>query len=297
MKFVNNFLPEIAIIFGTMIWGATFMWVKEGISYLDPIYFIGLRFLLATIVLLLIFPSKRKINKEEFKIGALIGLTLFFAYVAQTIGLKYTTISNNAFITGLFVVFTPFVSFLFKEERLSFVTIFGTLIAALGLYFLSFSESGITSVNIGDFLTLICAILFAFQIVLVGRYTKIYDPVKLLIVQIFTVSILSLSISFIMGTYTFSIKYGAIKSIALNAVLGTALAYYIQNKFQNKMSNTKAGLIFSLEPVFAGIFAYIFRGEVLSTGELLGAGLIFFAIVLIQIKGSTAKIEEAREVI
>ncbi len=295
MRFVNRFLPETAIVIATMIWGATFMWVKDGISYLDPIYFIGLRFLLAFIFLLIVFPNKRKISKGEFKVGFLIGITMFLAYIAQTIGLKYTTISNNAFITGLFVVFVPFVSFIFKEEKLSLITIAGTLIAALGLYLLSFSGGGLKSVNIGDFLTLLCAILFAFQIVFVGRYTKIYDPVKLLIVQIFTVAMLSLIISFLSGTYTFSLKYGAIKSIVLNAILGTVVAYYIQNKFQNKMSNTKAGLLFSLEPVFAGIFAYIFKGEVLSPLKMLGAGLIFFAIVLIQTKGTVEEIEKVRE--
>lgn len=294
---MSKFLPEIAIIFGTMIWGATFMWVKEGISYLDPIYFIGLRFLLAFIFLLIIFPTKRNLSKNEIKIGVLIGITLFFAYITQTIGLKYTTISNNAFITGLFVVFVPFVSFLFKEENISLITILGTLMAAMGLYLLSFSGSGIGSINIGDLLTLLCAVLFAVQIVLVGRYTKKYDPVKLLIVQIFTVSILALFISFIMGTYTFSLKYGAIKSITLNAILGTAVAYYIQNKFQHKMPNTKAGLIFSLEPVFAGIFAYIFKGEVLSFTQIIGAALIFLAIVIIQVKGIKQNIESAREVI
>ncbi|HID15810.1 MAG TPA: DMT family transporter [Candidatus Atribacteria bacterium] len=294
---MSKFLPEIAIIFGTMIWGATFMWVKEGISYLDPIYFIGLRFLLAFIFLLIIFPTKRNLSKNEIKIGVLIGITLLFAYITQTIGLKYTTISNNAFITGLFVIFVPFVSFLFKEENISLITILGTLMAAMGLYLLSFSGSGIGSINIGDLLTLLCAVLFAVQIVLVGRYTKKYDPVKLLIVQIFTVSILALFISFIMGTYTFSLKYGAIKSITLNAILGTAVAYYIQNKFQHKMPNTKAGLIFSLEPVFAGIFAYIFKGEVLSFTQIIGAALIFLAIVIIQVKGIKQNIESAREVI
>lgn len=294
---MSKFLPEIAIIFGTMIWGATFMWVKEGISYLDPIYFIGLRFLLAFIFLLIIFPTKRNLSKNEIKIGVLIGITLLFAYITQTIGLKYTTISNNAFITGLFVVFVPFVSFLFKEENISLITILGTLMAAMGLYLLSFSGSGIGSINIGDLLTLLCAVLFAVQIVLVGRYTKKYDPVKLLIVQIFTVSILALFISFIMGTYTFSLKYGAIKSITLNAILGTAVAFYIQNKFQHKMPNTKAGLIFSLEPVFAGIFAYIFKGEVLSFTQIIGAALIFLAIVIIQVKGIKQNIESAREVI
>ncbi len=297
MKFVDKYLPKAAIVFATMIWGATFMWVKDGITQLDPIYFIGLRFSLAFLALILIFPSKRKIEKEEFKIGFLIGITMFFAYIAQTIGLKYTTISNNAFITGLFVVFVPFVSFFLGEERISFVTIFGTVLAVMGLYLLSFSKGGIKSINIGDILTLMCAILFAIQIVLVGRYTKIYDPVKLLIVQIFTVAILSLSISFLMGTYTFTIRYSGIQSIVLNALLGTVLAYYIQNKFQNKMSNTEAGLIFSLEPVFAGLFAYIFRGEVLTSTKMLGAGLIFFAILLIQVKGDIEKIEEVRETI
>ncbi len=297
MKFINRYIPEIAIVFATMAWGATFLWVKEGLSYLDPVYFTGLRFLLAFVFLLIIFPSKRHIKKSEAYIGFLIGTIMFLAYIAQTVGLKYTTVSNNAFITGLFVVFVPFVSFILKEERITFVTIFGTLLAVLGLYFLSFSGGKIKNINFGDALTLLCAILFAFQIVLVGRYTKIYDPVKLLITQIFTVAILSLAVSFIMGTYTFSIKYGAFKSLLLNALLGTVFAYYVQNKFQNKMSHTKAGLLFSLEPVFAGIFAYLFRNEVFTPPKLLGATLIFFAIVLIQVKGSSQKIEEVRETI
>lgn len=161
---------ELALLGVTVFWGGfTFPAMKVSLNYFPPILFLAYRFGLASLLMLLIF-GRRALKRETFKEGFILGLTLFFGHGFQIVGLKYTTASNSAFITSLYVVFTPFIAyFMLGGEKVTGRDLTSLVLAVIGLYLISGGAG--TSINYGgDFLTLLCAVSFAFQIVLVHKF-------------------------------------------------------------------------------------------------------------------------------
>ncbi len=274
---------EIYLLGIVIIWGSTFAIIKDVLDQIMPFTFLAYRFLLAVLILSVIFWKRIKsIDKIILKKGFLIGIFLFLGYAFQTVGLKYTTATKAGFITGLSVVLVPIISYLFFKEKINRNSIIGVVFAVVGLWFLNYNSS--YNFNLGDFLVLLCAVSFAMHIISVGLYTKKMDYVLLVIVQLATVFVLSLLIALFFErpdihlSYSFNVWW----SIILTGVFATALAFYMQNRFQRYSTATKTAIIFSGEPLFSAIFAYLLLGEKVGLIAWIGGFFIIFGMIVSQ---------------
>ena len=285
---MKNIRAEFYLLGIVIVWGSTFALIKNILNFIPPYTFLTYRFLLATLVLMIIFWKRiKRMNKTILRKGSLIGIFLFLAYTLQTVGIKYTTATKAGFITGLSVVLVPIISVFFIKEKVSRNSIIGAFFALIGLWFLNYANS--FSFNFGDFLVLLCAFSFAMHIISVGLYTKKLDYVLLVIVQLATVSILSLFLAVIFErpalnlSYSFNVWWG----IIFMGVFATAFAFYMQNRFQRYSTATKTAIIFSGEPIFSAIFAYFLLGEKVGLIAWIGGLLIIFGMIISQRKQRT----------
>ncbi len=288
---------DLLLILATAIWGTTFIIVKQAVSLVDPFVFLTLRFLLASIVLLLafhrhIFPIKR----EHLQGGLIVGFFLFGGYAFQTVGLQYTSAAKAGFITGLSVVLVPIIVSILTRIRPNKAVIYGITLALMGLALLSWEpQATITNTNLGDLLVLLGAIAFAGQIVAVGFIAPKSKPGvlafwQILFTTIFSALMMQIGPQKLTRDYLFNIPADAWIAIIITGVLATALVFLIQMSSQRYTTASHAALIFALEPVFAYLFAFIVAGEVLTRTGILGAVLIITGMLiaeLVPLKTST----------
>ncbi|MEH7401792.1 DMT family transporter [Gottfriedia acidiceleris] len=283
-------IATISLIIVTLLWGTTFVVVQNAIAYVEPFAFNAFRFILATLVLLPFLikrKQKTKLTVKQIVITSGIGFMLFLGYLLQTFGLKYTTSSKSGFITGLCVVLVPVLLYLVYKERSNWSTVIACLIALLGLSFLTLGDS--FSVNLGDVLTLIGSVAFAFHIILSGKYTKQMDPITFTTIQLATVGISSTIFSLIFeDTYvSFSkelwVNPTFLFAVIVTAVFCTSIAFWVQMFAQQHISSTKAALIFIFEPVFAAFTAVLFANETLSIQTIIGGTFIVGGMLLSEV--------------
>ena len=224
-----------------------------------------------------------KITRAELLSGGLIGLFLFGGYTFQTLGLQYTTTSKVGFITGLNVVIVPVLSILILRQWPSLGATLGVMMAAIGMFLLSIGDSFSLEFGTGEALVLGCAVCFALQIVLISRYAPKQDPFNLAIVQIAVTSLLSFLFIIPAGEPVALPPGAAWPSIIFMGVVATAFTFATMNRVQQFTTSTRAALIYSLEPVFAGLFGYI-AGESLSLPAWIGCALIFVGMISSEIK-------------
>jgi drug/metabolite transporter (DMT)-like permease len=280
-------IATLGIVFVTFIWGTEFVLIHNAIALLEPNSFNAVRFGTASLfigICLLLWKKRGGFNWSMVWHGSLLGLLLCLGFSLQTFGLLYTSVSNCAFITSLSVLLVPLAAYLLLGDRPRYLTVVGACVAAVGLYILT--TSGDTRFNLGDILTLICAIMFALHMVYTGKYSRQYEVLPLTLIQLVTVSILSLIGAFIFEDWQRLLDIKVIGSsnvllaVGIAAILGTALAILIQTLAQGHLSSTRVALIFSLEPVFAALTAYLVLNEQLPATAGLGAGMILGGILL-----------------
>lgn len=264
---------ELILLGITAIWGLTFPAMKVSLEYFSPVLFLAYRFGVASL-LMLVFFGKKVLKKETLFEGFVLGSTLFFGHASQIIGLKYTSASNSAFITSLYVVFTPFVAYVLLGDKLKGKDFLSLGAAIVGLYLIS---GATLRFNYGDLLTVLCAISFAFQIVLIHKF-KEKDYLSLAFWQIFWNFVFSLSYALIVEGFAFPRETVPWVGILYTAVLATVIGFTFQIKYQKETKAHKAALIYSAEPIFGHISSFLTIGEVLSSRGYLGAILILVAI-------------------
>ncbi len=266
----------------TFIWGSTFIVVKNAIAHIPPFVFVSFRFIIAAI-LLIPFMIRRgnKITISEVMKSIITGSALFGGYAFQTLGLLYTTASKSAFITSLSVVLVPFVSYLIFRRKPGAREIAALGMAVIGLYQLilgpRFKFEGI---NLGDAFTFFCALSFALHISLTGHFTKSVNIESFTLNQFLYVGIISFIFSLIFGEKITGLSGNPLFALIFIGVFATAFAFVGQTWAQRHIKDTQAALIFSLEPVFAVLFAILFGGEILTTNQIIGGSLIIGGILI-----------------
>jgi drug/metabolite transporter (DMT)-like permease len=276
---------DLLLLSVAIAWGVTFLMVQDAINS-TPVYaFLFFRFALASILMFFIaYKFLKQTNKKTILYGVILGVFLFSAFATQTFGLLYTKSSIVAFITGLNVICVPFLGYLLFKEHISKKVFMATIVAVIGLYLLTMSGS--LTIEIGEFLTLICAILFALQIIFTGKFSKEVNVFLLVLFQLITVTILSLVFSLTLDNVTFDLNYDYtfFKAIIITAVFATVYAFLIQTYMQQFTTASKTAIIFAMEPVSASIYAFLAAGEVLSLVQITGAVLIILATLIAEIK-------------
>lgn len=282
-------LNYLSLVLTALIFGSTFIVIKDSVSVLDPFALLTLRFGVASIALYALVCIKKLKPSDHLGLGLITGVIQFLTYAPQTIGLQYTTPSNSAFITGLFVVFTPIISSIFFKKTLRTQDFIATIIALIGVWILT---GGINALNIGDLITFVTAIAIATHILLTSRaLEKGANAIVITYQQIVVTAVLSLVFAFILGESFISRGHNVYISILYLGIFASFIAYLFQNASLNKVNPILASIILSFEPFFALLFSWGFGFERFSIMKLLGGMLILVAFIVSEIeKGFVRKI-------
>ena len=273
------------------MWGATFVLVKGALRDASVFAFIATRFVISTALMALIFQrALKKTTRAEIRAGALIGILMFSGYVFQTVGLLSTTPSKAAFITGSSVVMVPILHGIFWRSRIGAWVWAGAGAALAGLYLLTVPKTGLTGLNHGDLLVGGCAVAFALHILFVGHYSPKYSVGALSFFQVAATAALSLVALPLVTVlrwepFRFRLSPDLLLALVVTSAFATAFAFSVQVWAQKRTTPSHTAILFSLEPVFAGLTSFLFFGERLSTRALIGAGLILLGIVLAEMMG------------
>lgn len=277
---------ELALIGNAFIWGSTFVLVKEALNDASTMVFLALRFALASVALAFAFrplPSKFVAGKPLIRGGILAGVFLFSGYMLQTLGLRLTTPSKSAFITGLSIVLVPVFAAMLHRKRPVLSEWVGVGVATAGMGLLTL-DGPWTRLNRGDLLTLGCAVAFAVHLIVVGHYAPKFGFQALTLVQVATSAVLAGALLWWVETPFLRWTPGLVFALVVTALLATALAFSVMSWAQQYTSATRAALIFSLEPVFAWATSFFLEGELLSRQATAGAVLILAGILLVELK-------------
>lgn len=264
-----------ALALAALLFGATFVVVKEAVAVLPPLAFVGWRFLIGAAALLLLGLPR---GKTIWRDGLAAGVLLFAGYALQTAGLAETSASNSGLITGLYVVFTPLLAAIVARHGVNLPTIGGTIVAFVGLALLTIDD-GISLAG-GDLLTLGCAVAFAGHIVVLSRVAFRHPVIPLTAVQLLVTASLALAGSAL--TEGFPLPGGEVMTALLvTGLVVSAGAFLLQVWSQTVIGPSRTAIILALEPAFAAAFAAWLLAERLDTQGWVGAALILVAIYLV----------------
>jgi drug/metabolite transporter (DMT)-like permease len=284
----QKLIADLSLLAVALIWGSTFVIVQNAIAFLEPFTFNGVRFTIASLILLIILitfnrEQLRQCDLKLFSSGVFIGFWLFVGYATQTVGLLYTSSSKAGFITGLSVVLVPVFSFAILKIKPTKNAVLGVSVATVGLYLLTMTDRVL--LNIGDGLVFICAIAFALQIIFTGKYSSSYPSLLLTVIQISTVAVLSLGFSILFEDWKVTINTTimfdttVLTALLITSLLATAFAFFIQTSVQKYTTPTRVALIFATEPVFAAITGFIWAHDRLSFSAITGCLFIFAGMI------------------
>jgi drug/metabolite transporter (DMT)-like permease len=284
-------LPTLALLGVCAVWGSTFVVVKHAVEQMPVMDFLAWRFGIAALVMMLARPrSIRSLDRRGRRVGVLLGLALGAGYIAQTVGLQHTPASISGFITGLFVVFTPLCAGVLLHQRIDRTTWLGVALATVGLALISLRGFSIGS---GEALTLLCALAFALHIVGLGEWSSSYDAAALAIFQLSTVAVISI-IAAAPDTLSPPPDAAVWGAVLLTAVAATSVAFFVQTWAQAHLAPTRAAVVMTMEPVFAGIFGVAFGGDTFDARTLTGALLVLAAMYTVELgprRGKDATIQ------
>ena len=277
---------DLSLVFIACVWGATFVLVKTALNDVSTLLFLTLRFSLAAAALAIVFRRDLRFSPEltySIKAGVLAGFCLFSGYVLQTFGLKFTSASKAAFLTGLYIPLVPVLGALVYRKTPAASEVAGVIAAAIGMGLMTVQKDALR-IGLGDLLVIGCAVAFAFHILILGHFTKQANLGILSLTQIATGAV--------MGGLTCwwaepaRVRWTSNVWIALlvTSLLATALAFALQTWAQRHTSATRTALIFALEPVFAWATSYFLAGEVLSPRAMAGAALILGGLLIVELK-------------
>jgi drug/metabolite transporter (DMT)-like permease len=288
----HSFRHDALLVLVTLIWGSTFLIVKNAVRLSGPFTYLTLSYGVGSLTLAIIFHKRlRYITRKELLSGLLLGMILFTGYALQTIGLQYTTVSKAGFITGLSIPLVPVFAFLLLRQKPTQGAIVGFVLSLAGLFLLSFNDKFNFVFGLGEILILGAAIAFALHIVNVSRFAPKVDAINLAIVQLTVTSLFSL-IAMPIAREPFVIPSLAVwGSVLFMGVVDVAFTLSAMIWVQQLVSGTRAALIYALEPMWAALFGFALAGDKLSLLAWIGCGLIISGMIV----GSVGKIHLSRK--
>jgi drug/metabolite transporter (DMT)-like permease len=277
-------LALAALIITTVLWGASFIITKTITKDIPIFVYLTLRYSIAMIGIIPILYRFKGFNKKILYGGIITGIIYFISIVFQTYGLQTTTAGKAGFITGLGTVFVPFMIWLAYKRRVKTRIWIAVVLSIVGMGFLLLEgESG---VFIGDMFVLVCAVFYAIFIVVNDDYVRKVDVYLFSFVQLATLTLLSFGSSFVLSE-NWSMTSNSIDFWLIMLYMGlavTTLTFIFQNYGQQYLTPAKTAIIFTLEPVFAAFFGFLFGNELLTVFGLIGATIIFIALLITVIK-------------
>jgi drug/metabolite transporter (DMT)-like permease len=285
---------EAALFFITFLWGGTFVLIKSALVHVSPMVFVSVRFGLAALVLLpFVIKPLLAATRIQYKKATILGISLFIGFATQTIGLRYTTATKSAFLTGMFVIITPIMQIILEKRKPTSRNLIAILLGFFGILFLSSRGTNLyqvlfelgTGFNFGDFLTLICAVNYSWYIVYLDMLGEDMNFKFLTFIQIFVTMALALPFIYIFNAFGFEKAQFEMLPIVIGAIVYTAifttiLSTLLQTKYQKDVTPTRASIIFSMEPMYATVFALFLLGEKISIFGIIGCCFIFSGVLI-----------------
>lgn len=291
-KNLKKYVGTGALILVTVIWGGGFVASDIALESFTPFQILFIRFLIASVIMA--FPAARKlrtIKGSDVLCGAMLGAALFGGFALQIIGLQYTTASKNAFLTATNVVMVPVIAAIFGRKKISIRGIVGALTALLGAAILSI-QSGFR-IGKGDALTLLCAVCFAAQIYLTGKYVHEINPAVLNFLQMLMAFVMSAIGLVLTGGFSMHASARNILAVLYLGVVSTSICYFLQTWAQKYVDETGSAIILSMESVFGTVFSIIILHEQVTLRMVIGSLLILGAVLISQL-GTDSDVDNKR---
>ncbi len=293
----SKYFSEAVLLLVTLFWGVTFVAVKSSLKDVSPMLFLGFRFSIATILFIPLFYKNRKqLNIQSILPGLFLGLLIFLSFASQTAGLQFTSATKSGFLTGSIVVLVPLFQLIIKKKKPTKGALIGVGFVFAGIIILSSGGKSIYSFigelgkgfNVGDFLTLICAVVFALHVVFLDIFSAKYNLWVLVFAQLAVTSVMSFVFAFVFNAFSFEpykliLTNNLFAGLIYTAVFATLINTILQTKYQKAVSPSKAGIIYSFEPIFSAIFAFILLGETMNGLGYFGCALIFVGLAFSEI--------------
>ncbi len=279
---------KILIVVATIIWGFSFVVMKDLVTVFPPAWLLGVRFLLAGGILLAIIWKhvRRTCTRQAILAGIALGAFDFAAFLAQTVGLQHTTPGINAFLTATYCVIVPFLWWLIARRRPTVFNIGAAVIAVIGIWLVSSNSSSESfAMGLGEAMTLLGAFLFALHMVYVSKFARKNDVLVLTVVQFISEG----AFGIIVGGFTETppalalVTPEIVGSLLFLSVFASVIAFGIQNLALAHIPPSQGALLLSLESVFGVVFSVLLYGELVTLRLLAGFALIFVAIVISEV--------------
>ncbi len=284
---MSRLQANLVLLLAGAIWGMGFIAQSRAMDSIGPFMFIGLRFAVATIVILpFAFFEARKaeqpLQHSDGKGFIWVGLALFAGMSAQQVGLLTTTVTNSGFLTGLYVVFTPILTVLVLRMQPHFIVWPGAALSFTGIYLLS--NGNLSDLQTGDLLTILSAIFWAVQVLLIGKFGKQSGrPLTLSVVQFAVCTLLGLGTALIVEPINTQAIMAALPEILFTGIFASGVAFTLQVIGQRYTTAPQAAIFLSSEALFAALFGALFLGDRLSMIGYIGCLMMFSSILLVEV--------------
>ena len=296
----TSILASFGLVLTAAIWGFAFVVVKDSLDYVGAVYMIAIRYSMAAIVMGLIFIKKwRMLDARYIRHGLLTGAFLFTAYTTQTIGCDFTTAGKNAFLTTVYVILIPLISWILYKKRPGWYVFVAAILSLTGIGLLALGTGDTAGLNKGDALTLVCGLFYALHIIWTAKYNDQGDDTLFLTLLQFVVCAL-------FGWIFAPVYDGAFPTAAIQnprvissmlylGLLSTMLCFSLQNIGLKYVQSSLASLFLSFESVFGVLFSTLFLHEKLTLRMGIGCVLIFVAVVLAETRFQFRKTDSTNE--
>lgn len=283
MKDLTAKQADLMLFFVAFFWGTGFTVTKIALEIYTTVQLLFIRFVLAAVVSLIVFrKNMRNVTKSDVKAGVIMGVLLAVGYVLQTVGLEGTTTGNSAFLTGTNVVMVPFFYWLVTKTKLGKNNVIAAALMFVGIMLLTVDFDNFGKFNIWDFLTFLCAISFAWQVVATGIFASDKDPAVISTVQLLACTVIFFFMMLVERKPVTVNAAGAASMLYLSLVT-TLLCFLMQTMGQKYTSTTHAAIILSLESVIGSLFGVLFLGEKYSVATIFGFAVIFLAVITAEV--------------
>ncbi|MEG0662295.1 MAG: DMT family transporter [Anaerovoracaceae bacterium] len=275
---------DLMLVLVTVAWGLSYYMMDICLEELEPFTLNAYRFLGAFVIAgILAFPKLKSVNALTLRHSAYIGVALYFTYIGATFGVRYTSLSNAGFLCALAVVITPLLEFVFRKKRLGKKIVAVVILSVVGIGLLTLNEE--FKLAMGDLLCLLCAVAYAIDMVLtdIAVNKPRVNAFQVGVFQLFFCGTLCLITAVLTETPKLPESKGVIFSVIFLSVFCTGIAFIVQAVAQQYTTATHVGVIFTLEPVFAGMVAFFLAGEVLLPRAYAGAVLLLVGLFVMEI--------------
>lgn len=265
------------LILTTFFWGGSFLFNKLGLREVPPVHFVFIRFSLATLLMLVI--SSRRLGRmtlTTLRRGVIVGVALGLTNLTFVFGIRGTSISRAGVLNNMFVLFIPLICAVVWRDKVGRINLTGIILAVAGIALLA---SGGVGFNSGDMMSTICAAFIAIHIITVSKVLGSEDVYLVSLVQFATVALMSGAAALATTVAPYAISSTGAISLIYCAIFPTVLCFTLQNTYQRFTTPTRAGLIYTLDPVWCLLAGFVFLGERLVLMEWLGCGLILMAVL------------------